>query len=438
MGSKSAHTKAGARSLCLCLDKTTGLHSVVWKIESTDAAFEVRESAPKGLARLLQAKNLASFLDGVEGLCPLDVGFGTGGKSAVGAMDEKEFADYRHERLALIDVDILASEALISPFFSCATVEGQIRASLKPRSRAVDMDRVLSERSLDLLAAPCEGGANDKGAIYFIEPLQEWITARNVLSACARTYVRLRDEGNSCIGLRAGEDGCFARAGFEALSADASDSAVELVAPLCVIPSSKGAGAGAGLMDRSSDALAAINPLLSLAAPGLVLPEGNESMAFAHLVESDCVGVEIRRSHLSHQENADIALSSRGFDVFLTVRANRGERLEDVTLRLFEAVRFSVIAGPGSGREYRSKGLCARSGESSGCAIFPHACVLGDLWDALITHPGYELITCSRCGNTTLVSSRGKRAKYCCASCRNADSRSRNHRNRSRAKNEHA
>lgn len=425
MGSKSVHTKAGARSLCLCLDKITGLHSVVWKLESTDAAFEMRESAPKGLARLLQAKNLTSFLDGIESLCPLGVGFGGGGKSAVDAMDEEEFADYRHERLAPIDVDILASEALISPFFSCATVEGQMRASLKPHLRAADMDRVLSERSLGSLAAPREGSANDKGSTYYVEPLQGWITARNVLSACARAYVRLRDEGNSCFELSAGEDECIVGAGFEVLSVDASDSAVGLVAPLCVIPSSKGAGAGTDLMGRSSDTLAAINPLLSLAAPGLALPGNNESATFAYLTGSECVGVEFRRSHLSHRNNAGTMPSLCGFDAYLTVRANHGERLEDITLRLFEAVRFSVIAGPGSGREYRFKGLCARSGESSGCAIFPHACVLGDLWDALITHPGYELITCSRCGNTTLVSSRGKRAKYCCASCRNADSRSR-------------
>lgn len=425
MGSKSAHTKAGARSLRLCLDKTTGLHSVVWKLESTDAAFEMRESAPKGLARLLQAKNLASFLGGVEGLRPLGVCFGAGGRSAVGAMDEKEFADYRHERLAPIDVDILASEALISPFFSCTTVEGQMLASLKPRSRAVDMDRVLSERSLGSLAAPRAGSANEKGSTYYVEPLQGWITARNVLSACARAYVRLRDEGLSCIELSAGEGECVVGAGFEALSVDASDSAVGFVAPLCVIPCSKVADAEAGLTSKDSDTLAAINPLLSLAAPGLALPGDNESATFAYLAGSDCVGVELRRSHLLHRHNADTMPSLCGFDAFLTVRSNRGERLEDVTLRLFEAVRFGVIAGPGFGREYRFRGQYACSGESSGCAIFPHACVLGDLWDALITHPGYELITCSRCGNTTLASSRGVRSRYCSASCRNADSRSR-------------
>lgn len=393
-----------ATEAVLVRDQRTKMHALVRPVAPAEIDVLAPAVTVEQFNALMMAKTPAALCDAIDAIGPLrrmrsDMG---SGKERLLLTSKEALSLVEDGSFARADADALLDECLLDPFVRLSDAATFVREGRRPLGEA---RRAVEERSPDRLG-DLLATAGD-GALVEVEPLRDWLLARNLISVAARlaglTRVSAAYEGGS---------GTLERAGFVEVSRTTLISRLTLVTPRAwVLPLlfntwyregnliANDADYPAGLIEPLFERLTeTVSHYLGLRRTRVL--KGAKEVAFLSATSANVTqGSSIVRDRRPEEDRW----------VYLTLQGDDQDALALALLRALDSllgVRMVSYTG------YESQGL------PIGYRDAPAA-----LWETLLRHERHFLVTCKQCGRTVLSTKQGPPREFCSDACRSLFSR---------------
>lgn len=410
-----SENKEGVRRtrIFIAQDSETFQHVLVRALETPVTELRYESVPPALLSDFLRATTLDELLDVIDSdLSPL---FHEKEREGVwgGRVYEsvREFVDQRLPKLFWPDSNVLNDQTVIYPRVQFEPLDPLV---FRSNNSAASISRAIERRSLERAwFLSDEAAGNPPVACVVVEPLSEWLAAKNLLAICGSLHVYLRD-GLPYSGKSAPVWPGFEATAFEAREGDCEFPLRAYVAPLCIIaPPFKPAEIPSE--NRKRVRLSDASPYLSWAFD-ILKPTGQRHNAWHSRMEVNKKMGVVVVSKLKRGPERDSPLSEY-YHVSLVVENDMISSNRMSFAEVIKSIGLSLVTGP-SGEWGWEWSFSPAESEGRGDAILKPANLMGALWSTMFHHPGYELTACAHCKKIVLSSSRGTKSKYCSTSCR--------------------
>lgn len=382
---------SGEERLYIAFDGRAGLHCLVRLVPDREEGEPVSRPSVECLNSLLMAKDVEGLFDAAASLGRLRGGYRALPDLCFGSVDPLR------ERLLPSRQDLLLSECFFDPYSTPVGDEGiGFKVSVRrERARA----RSAVERHDWCSAVSKMGEGHLSGYLFVLEPIQDWVLLRNLLSVSMRVAGALRTLPE--------EAPVLEMAGFRRAARASLHARIALDAPAYVIPIAFNSFFRDGsVLKHLGDA---VSPLL------FELAEAGERHCLTNIFEFRG-GSEIKLLSAVQAEPGGTAGTDEEKWLYLAVEEGRGDKSQaELAVGLLRAVDRSIGATD----------VAISRSETDEVAGVPFALAQG-LWDLFRHHPGHYILTCDQCRRSILVTHRGGRKRFCGGTCRSVWSREHN------------
>ena len=384
----------------LCRDGRTRMHELVRRIGPGGLERTPEPSDAEQFNALMMARTPSELVDAADlcGPLRLDREGLEGGRQPLVLDTDGIRGLIASGVLSQPKEEALIDELVFDPFVRYVEGEGFRRDGRRPAANA---RRLAQDRGIETAAHILGDLSESAGGLFEIEPLQDWVLARNLISIAARILGVTRVEGE----LRKGA-GVLELAGFTEIGRTSAPSRRNLSAPTAwAIPLLYNTFFREGnvILNDIGYPQDLINPLLPrvferstrLVGPDQLCMRG---MPEALLLTSAAAGITTGgyapRDSKPEEERW----------CFLVLQGDDQDELADRLLRSLD--------------RHLGTGEVGRAGYSSGQMPVTFADAPGRLWGTLRDHDRRYLMTCKQCGRTVLSSGQGAPREYCSDTCR--------------------
>lgn len=378
----------GDERLFIAFDGKTGLHCLVRLVPAGEEGEPVSSPSVERLNSLLMAKDVEGLFDAASSLGRLRGGYRALPDLCFGS------ADPLRGRLLPSRQDLLLSECFFDPYSAPVGSEGVgFKVSVrKERARA----RCAVERHDWCAAVSSMGEGRLSGYRVVLEPVQDWVLLRNLLSVSMRVAGALRELPDGAPVL---ED-----VGFRRASRASFHAKVALDAPAYVIPIAFNSFFREGpALKHLGDAVSPLLSELTIASnrhhlTNIFELKGGSGVKFLSAVQAE-------RASPDEEKWLYLAVEER----------DGGRSQAELATSLLRAVDRSI----------GSTDVAICRCETDEVAGTPFTLAQG-LWDLFRHHPGHYIMTCDQCRRSVLVTPQGGRKRFCSGTCRSVWSREHN------------
>lgn len=382
-----------ARSLYVARDARSGMHSFVRDAENSGTSRPSCSPSIDLVNELLMAKNVESLADAAERLGPMFLG---------GDDLDSRTLDWRALRALPSSPDDLLAECFFDPY---ARRTGNDPWAFE---RSGNVARLAASRvveSRDFCSTYSGALGSGGGASLVVEPLQDWILLRNLLSITLRLGALLR-EGNGDSGTLL-EGAGFSRVGRRSFHSKLSIDSPGYAIPVMFNPFFREGKVVANC--PSSDGRAAWPLYERIAKSETRHAVGGLDIEVGSLRGSDSIKfVSVVRAVDSTGEAPSRWLRSgeaRWTYLVIVGEEGKGQKaLADSFLNAVDSQLYRPTLSF-SGRMMAEVSVCAPD--------LPTA-----LWGIVRNHPNHYLLTCENCHRTVFSTTQGPNRRFCSDSCR--------------------
>ncbi|MDO4539352.1 MAG: hypothetical protein Q4B54_14395 [Coriobacteriales bacterium] len=388
-------------------DRRAGMNSLVRAIQPWELGRTVSPASPDQVNALMMAKTPLSLVEAAEELGPLR------SRREDLEMERKPLLLTAEQMRSLVedgtlgmpDPQRLADECVLDPFWH---ISDDGRLERDGRNPIGDSRKVTSSRgpatSFDIFGPPLAGDTR----LFAIEPLQDWVLLRNLLSVSMRLagIARREARGDYDDGKGILEHAGFAEVGRTSLSSWLAIEAKHAwVLPLAFNPWFREGGIIANDLRYPTSFM---HPLLDRL---FELRRGKAGLGTYRALRGSGKGAgDIRVLTASAANATDVAATPRGKApqetrmLYLALQGDDQKALADALLRSLDALLNT--------EDLRYTGY-----EIGGIPM-DHRDAAGALWATFLRHEGRYLMTCRQCGRTVLSTTQGNAREFCTDTCR--------------------
>lgn len=379
--------------LYVAKDKKSGMHSLIRIVKREELDASLGEVDIERVNALMMARDLESLVEAAAGLGPMF----TSASDLVGrCLTVEEALGEAGKRFQNSDSKGLLAECFFDPYAANVEAGGLMFEGVSRLPRA-SADRVVERYDF------CQEGSDLAGLggnfRVIIEPLQDWVLLRNLLSITLRLggTLRTRATGETLL-----EDVGFSRVEGKTLAARLVIDAPGYAIPVMFNPYFRGESAGITLDNNATwplyDRIAELKYGKFNLATYRVLRHGDGSVRFATAPQAEAVRGSLEARELRPEE-------ARWMYLVLEERADGGQKeLADKFLNSLDGVLYAPCLSF-SGEQMREVSVSSYDLPSK-------------LWSLVRDHPGHYLMTCDNCRRTVFSTTQGPNRRFCSDSCR--------------------
>lgn len=454
--------------------KATGMHVLIWLFPDSKIGYDGSLNDPieaipsQVLNSLLRADNAEKLLDVVSMLRPQFQGKRLPLEKTDRILAADVFLSRFDDLFCHSSREMLAKETVLTPFASewtCDSQSGTLdyapSANASAAGRAVEKYGFSKDAFMETMRQETE-----VGCAVCVEPLQEWLFTRGLLSICASICALQGDI--ACASLDEALGLVENKTAFRIVPKNKILKKRCLIAPFMFNPffrdPSKFRLIGDAMLERDK----LVNPFREAVTGkpssqqgikgifelhSYTTLKGFDNVAFmtgkqaakkprrrhakTSLKDRDDLSDDIfQTSYILYVDNSAeherlMGIAAPDSEVeFIVLPIDESHGLVESLGLVIQAIHYACIVGPHGSWGYALGACSPEKKEEHGESVLGFASVPSALWETLTHHQGYGFVTCARCKNTVLVSTRGAKSKYCSNSCRSAASRERKNRGR--------